>query len=365
MSLPLITVIGSLNADLTSKTSRMPAAGETLTAQSFTVGFGGKGANQATACAKLSRHQDDLKNCDLIVKMVGMVGTDSYGEAMKEPMMQNGIDVSEVWRKEGSATGIAIIIVEESTGESRILVSPNANACVEPTLLKTIPGPVPDLIVLQLEIPLPTVLQILQVANDEAIPVILNPAPAVAMPKEVFKGITHLILNETEVEILTQAALAEEKSESSSISYQSPAPSTSVRVANLTRIAPSPPAQEDDSPNLDKLTQKAQVFHALGVQVVIITLGAKGVFASFEGSKVRFPAEKATVVDASGAGDTFVGAYAVAIVRYRTERFSKGQILSAVKWANHCASKAVEQLGAQSSMPWAHQVRPFQLEDLT
>ena len=361
MPLPVITVVGSLNVDLITQTSRIPAAGETLTAQSFVSQFGGKGNNQATACARLTRQNDSLENYDVEVKMVGMVGSDTYGDEIRAPMRSNGIDTDDVWRIEGQATGVAVVIVEQESGESRILLSPNANHCMEPKHFESIPGPVPSLLVLQLEIPLPTVLQILTVAKEQSIPIILNPAPAVTLPKEAYEAITHLILNETEVEILSEAAKV---SESLGTPTQSPAQSTPSRIPMPIRPTTSLPAQDVNSQALEELTRKALVFHSLGVEVVIITLGSQGVFVSFGNHQSHFPAEQVDVVDATGAGDTFVGAYAVAIARYGTKVFSSNQILSAVKWANHCASKAVEQLGAQSSIPWIHQVRSFQLEDL-
>lgn len=460
MTQPLITVIGSLNTDLITRTSRIPSAGETLTSQSFDTGFGGKGANQATACARLSRRYDSVERGNVKVKMVGMVGDDTFGRDIRWPMVSNGIDITDVWIKEGYKTGVAVIIVEEATGENRILLSPNANYALKPAQFTTIPGPMPDLIVLQLEIPLKTVLRILEVASDKKLPVILNPAPAQALPKKVYKTVRHLIVNESEAAILSEAVLSEtprsripqsadlpplpdtssqaftmsnsprlpdtpiqsDSSRSSSDSTAFDPMTVQDRVRNLgssgssdvggfsgsepasvsgsslpsntlagslsdsamvsdptrshrSQISDSSSLSEttstmssasaDSGPTLPHLIDTAKIFHRLGVSVVIITLGARGVFVSMQtGICYRFPGEKVDAVDTTAAGDTFVGAYAVAIAKYRTKENSANQILSAVKWANRCAAKTVEKEGAQSAIPWLNEVKPFTFEKI-
>jgi len=460
MAQPLITVIGSLNADLITRTSRIPSAGETLTSQSFDTGFGGKGANQATACARLSRRNDSVGRGNVKVKMVGMVGDDTFGRDIRWPMVSNGIDISDVWVKEGYKTGIAVIIVEEATGENRILLSPNANYALKPAQFTTIPGPIPDLLVLQLEIPLKTVLKILEVANDKKIPVILNPAPAQGLPKKFYKTIEHLIVNESEAAMLSEAVLSEKlrsriprladlpplpdtpsqtstlpisprlpntptlsdtsrlstdsissepatvqsgiqdleqsrpsnvrglsSSETMSVSsspilsntpagslshsamFTDPARFNGSRISDSSFLSETTSMMADaavySGPTLPHLIDTAKIFHRLGVNVVIITLGARGVFVSIRtGICYRFPAEEVDAVDTTAAGDTFVGAYAVAIAKYRTKVLSANQILSAVKWANKCAARTVENEGAQSAIPWLNEVRPFTFEKI-
>ena len=311
-SQPVIVVIGSLNVDYVSYTARIPSAGETLTSTGFEVGCGGKGANQAVACAKLSRKKSDLEHGAVTVKMLGAVGSDEMGTMMKRSLADSGIDTSAISVSNTAKTGVAIIIVEEATGENRILLSPNANFTLTPEMFREPLSPKPSLLVMQLEIPLATVLQILKVAQAENVPVLLNPAPAVRLPEEAYKSITHLIVNETEAAIL------------SSISES-----------------------EVIEPNLPKIAQR---FLDLGTQNVLITLGAKGVYyANSKGSNGLVPARKVKVVDTTAAGDTFIGAYAVAILT--------GQDLaSAVTRANKAAAITVERKGAQVSIPWQDEV---------
>ena len=147
-----IAVIGSLNVDFITRTERLPAAGETLTANSFDTGFGGKGANQAVACARLA--DEDVK-----VRMVGNVGDDSFGNDYYAALEKEGIDTSTVRRLPGQKTGIANIIVEEKEGENRILLATNANHAF-PNEADETWNMVPEdaaICVFQLEIPLQVV----------------------------------------------------------------------------------------------------------------------------------------------------------------------------------------------------------------
>ena len=130
----IISVIGSLNVDLVTRTARVPLAGETLTAESFSTGYGGKGANQAVACARLSRTASQALNSqtsDVQVRMVGAVGDDNFAPGFLESLKGDGLDVSGVKVVEGEGTGTAVIVVETGSGENRILFCPGANYCVE------------------------------------------------------------------------------------------------------------------------------------------------------------------------------------------------------------------------------------------
>ncbi|EHK99521.1 putative ribokinase [Glarea lozoyensis 74030] len=231
MSSKTITIIGSLNVDLVTVTPRVPSGGETLTASSFSTGPGGKGANQAVACARLSRSRPTSTSpptSNIAIKMLGAAGADEFGPPLLAGMAADGIDISS------------------------------------------------------LEIPIPTVLQILKTAKEAKVQVLLNPAPAVKLPEEVYPGITHLIVNETEAALLTNRSV-----------------------------------EEVEAPDYDWSTIINE-FLCKGVTNVIITLGSKGaVFAHSGMDKPGFvPAEKvAKVVDTTAAGDTFVGAYAVNVVR--------------------------------------------------
>ncbi|OBT65554.1 hypothetical protein VE03_05036 [Pseudogymnoascus sp. 23342-1-I1] len=316
LSPPLITVIGSLNADITTYTSRIPSGGETLHAKSFKTGAGGKGGNQAVACAKLSRTRTDLDNGSAEIRMIGAVGDDQYGQLLLSNLRASGVDASGVTIQKEIETGVAVILVEESTGENRIMLHAGANHSLAPSQFLTIPDPKLSLVILQLEIPLDTTLQILKAAHGAGIEVLLNPAPAIELPEEAYADLRHLILNETEASILSGYSVEQIK---------------------------------DDK----LLPLAAQQFHSRGVHNVVITLGSHGVFYSQEAGRCGFvKAKKVDVVDTTAAGDTFVGAYALEAVK------ADFDIDVAVRKANAAAAKAVGKRGAQEAIPWADEVGP-------
>ena len=320
---PLITVLGSLNIDLVSYVSHHPAPGETLTANAFAVSPGGKGANQAVACAKLSRSQHSVTTPKAPatyepetahIRMLGAVGSDTYGQILTSNLSSQGVDVSGVDVRPYLKTGIAIIVVDEPTGQNRIILSPEANHSLLASDYKDVSslGPAkPDLLIMQLEIPIDTVLRALRVARAEGVDVLLNPAPAVKLPDEVYDGLAHLVVNETEASLLSGLSESELESE-------------------------------------EGLEKVGSIFLGKGAKTVIVTLGGRGVFyMSKDGQKGLVPALKAKVVDTTAAGDTFVGQYALAVVT-KTE----GGLEAAVNKANRAAAKTVERLGAQDSIPW-------------
>lgn len=306
--LPQISVIGSLNKDLVTRTSRIPSAGETLTSESFATGSGGKGANQAVACARLGKH-DVHSSGKVMVRMIGAVGDDAFGVDLVDGLHRDGINTDGVQILSHRKTGVSVIIVEEETGENRILFSPGANYSIEPGHLNQVlvPGP-PDLIVLQLEIRLSLVLAALELAKDHSIDVLLNPAPALELPDEVYPAITHLIMNETEAPILSKI------------------------------------------PGTD-WEHVARKFHDLGVKNVIITLGSEGVFYSTGVQTGHIAAERVKVIDTTAAGDTFVGAYAVSLVS-QTPNENRKDIEEAVRKANKAAAMTVQKHGAQEAIPY-------------
>lgn len=326
----IITIIGSLNTDLTTITSRVPSSGETITASGFTTGAGGKGANQAVACARLSR--DNVSN--VVVKMVGAVGSDSFGTDLIAGLIDNCVDTSGIRVVEGQVTGVAVILVEETTGDNRILLNPGANHTLQAADFLTkesLGSPQPRLIILQLEIPVSTIVQIMKIAKEAGIPVLLNPAPAVKLPEEVFQDLEHLILNETEAAIMLGA--------------------------DITTF-------ESSSMDWSRVTDE---FLSKGVRNVIVTLGGNGAFFSNKlGGGHRMPAAKVSkIVDTTAAGDTFIGAYAVKAVRAsikspETSGYSQYEvgewIQLAVKYACDAAGKTVERAGAQAAIPWSEEV---------
>ncbi|KAK2067664.1 hypothetical protein P8C59_001379 [Phyllachora maydis] len=370
-SLPRITVLGSLNIDLVAYVPHHPQPGETLTSTSFSVSPGGKGANQAIACAKLSRSRHHAiaivtatppATATLTstshapptahVAMVGCVGADSYGTLLCSNLEAHGVDVSRVDASRTTAaqppqplkTGIAMILVDQPTGENRIVLSPEANHAFRPEEFETsspfnaataaddddlllrqrLGDPLPDLLVLQLEIRLDAVLAALRAAKRARIAVLLNPAPAVALPDEALAGLACLVLNETEAAVLAGCGVAELSGEEA--------------LAGLERVAGG--------------------LVTRGVEMVIVTLGARGAFYMVAGGRRGLvPGERAQVVDTTAAGDTFVGRIALEVAgRVRGgKRLTDAQdfdVEAAVRRANRAAAKTVERMGAQGSIPW-------------
>jgi ribokinase len=152
-----ITIIGSLNVDMVTVTTRVPEGGETLHAKSFDTGWGGKGANQAVAAARLSRTRNAVSHSDITVRMIGAVGDDVFGPQMTESLARNGIDVSGVRTLSDHKTGTAVILVEESIGENRILVTAGANFGLDTNTELVKGDEFGDVAVFQLETPLDVV----------------------------------------------------------------------------------------------------------------------------------------------------------------------------------------------------------------
>ncbi|KAI9731913.1 MAG: hypothetical protein M1834_004364 [Cirrosporium novae-zelandiae] len=336
-----ILVMGSINMDLVTVVPHHPAPGETLTATSFTTLPGGKGANQAVACARLSRTRPAATTTattpsNITVEMWGNVGADSFGKDLIAGLTSESLITTHIHQSTTHPTGISNIIVDGPTGENRIMFNPGANYLPTPTTTSIpLTPPLPDLLVLQLEIPTDVVISLIREAKEKGIPVLLNPAPAPpdgTLPADIYDGLDHLILNETEASILSHTPLP------------SPLPSTSASDSLLTLL--TPPLEH---------------FLSLGVRNTIITLGSHGLVhasaatsSSQRAVSTRQPhflsAEKVEkVVDTTGAGDTFVGAYAVGVVK----GLGVGE---AVGWANRAAGRKVGIRGAQGGIPFGDEV---------
>ena len=295
----MIYVLGSINMDMVARVPRMPVGGETLTADKYYVNPGGKGANQAVAIAKLGGK----------VAMIGKVGSDETGDALKNNLKAMGVDESMVTRAD-VPSGIAMIIVEG--GENRIILYKGANhsvtkADVDEGLKNAKPG---DALVMQLEIPLETVTYAAAVAKQKGMLVLLNPAPAVPLVEELLKNVDIIAPNETETEILTGVGL-----------------DSDVHIALAVK----------------KLYQ-------LGVKRVIITMGSRGSIVA-EGQTIT-PVEprKVKAVDTTSAGDTFVGATVL--------RYLDGDTLEdAARFASVASSITVTREGAAQSIPTLEEVK--------
>jgi ribokinase len=290
---PRIAVVGSANIDLTTFTNQLPKPGETIFGQRFDLGFGGKGANQAVA-ARL---------CGAEVFMVARVGSDLFGPATIENFRKQGIDATHVKQVEGLSSGVAPIFVEPN-GQNRILVVKGANDALKPAdvdaAAETLKAA--DCIVLQFEIPLETVYYTIGFARRQGIRCILNPAPAQPVDLSALKDLDYFVPNESEAETITGQAVK----------------------------------------NIKDAKECADNLVAGGIRRVIITLGANGsLLANGDGSE-HLPPFAVNSVDSSGAGDAFIGSFAVFLAEGVPEK-------EAVRRANLYAALSTTGVGTQKS----------------
>jgi ribokinase len=332
---PLICVIGSLNVDFVTLTPRVPAAGETLTARSMTVHAGGKGANQAVACGKASWITKDAQDVD--VAMIGCVGKgDPYYASLLQPTLEkSGVSTAGIEESEGSQTGTATILVEDS-GQNRILFVPGANFDGMQDSQKAIhlatKWAEPTVLVMQGEIPRRPTFEILEYFGSRSTQIIWNPAPVYeeGISASELQHVDYLIVNETECLLLGQIAQLD------------------LGIKN-----------EEEMSSVD-LESVAKAYHDIGVKNLLVTLGAKGVFYSAADGQQDFVAglKVPKVVDTTAAGDTFVGYFAAALARHASSDGSRGafDIAAAVKRANAGAAITVQRSGAGESIPFGYEV---------
>jgi len=297
----MIVIIGSVNMDLVLRVPRMPLPGETLAGEKFMTIPGGKGANQAVACARLAAPGTS-------VAMVACVGDDAFGGQMRDSITACGIDDRYIDEVAGEATGIASIMVD-ANAQNSIVIAAGANGRLDVERIERARPLIEQatIVLLQLEVPMDTVIHSIELAHSLGKTVVLNPAPAQALPRELLQKIDYLILNEIEA-----AMLAEEQSE--------------------------------DIPLL------ARKLHALGARNVVVTLGEKGVYGSFaDGQQRHLPARKVQAVDTTAAGDTFIGGFIGAIAQGRDQ-------FDAIGYAQAAAALSVTRVGAQTSIPTRDEV---------
>jgi ribokinase len=340
---PHIRVIGSLNIDYTTTTQLFPGPGETVTAKALAINAGGKGANQAVACGRAS--YTSKTDHDVQVEMVGAVGAKDpqYTALLKPVLEETGIACRGIREIEGSQTGTATIIVDEASGgENRILVVPGANhegmKDMEDVLQRSLKEPVPEVFVLQGEIPKETTFALLKAIPEAArkagktVEVIFNPAPVYreGIPVDCLACVTHLIVNETEMGQLA--------------------------VDAGSRYA----AADTEEEKRAALSVAAGIFHQRHVRNLVVTRGADGVFCSTRDGSFHLEAVKVTkVTDTTAAGDTFVGYYAVQLARQKREskEMATKEILEkACRWATWAAAKCVIREGAIESIPWGYEI---------
>ena len=296
-----ILVVGSSNTDMVIKTLHFPSPGETILGGRFLMNAGGKGANQAVAAARLGG----------VVTFVGKIGDDIFGKQAVQQLEDEGINVDFVAVDHGNPSGVAMITVDRK-GENSIVVAPGSNGTLSPEdFNKALPELTDaEFVLMQLEIPIPTVEYIARIAAQKQKKVILNPAPAAALSDELLQNLYIITPNETEAELLTQIKVSDEQS----------------------------------------ALKAAEALRKKGVEIVIITMGAAGAFLLKNGESELIKAPTVEAHDTTAAGDTFNGALVVALSEGKT-------IQESITFANKAAAISVTRIGAQSSIPFRNEIK--------
>jgi ribokinase len=294
-----ILVVGSVNADLVVTVERRPGAGETVLGADLAMFPGGKGANQAVAAARLGAR----------VAFVGRVGTDSFGQFLREGLEREGVDTRHLQAVPGPS-GVALITVDPA-GDNSIIVSPGANARLDAAgVAAALAGPGGTAVIsAQLEVPLAAVTEAARLAAAAGARFILNLSPPRQVPAGLLAAADPLVVNEHEAAFLLGGD-------------QAPPPAAPLQAAALL---------------------------ALGPKSVVITLGGAGAYAAGAGGGALVPSPAVTVADTTGAGDAFTGALAW--------RLARGDgLTAAAAFAARVGAAAVTARGAQASYPTLGQV---------
>ncbi len=298
-----LTILGSINADHVISVPYFAKPGETLTGQNYQISYGGKGANQAVAAARLGAK----------VAFISCIGSDSIGETMKNVFVKEGIDTTYINTVPQEMTGMAFIQVAKSS-ENCIVLASGANAHLGEMVVRQSEAQIAqsDYLLMQLETPLYGVELAAQIAKKNGVQVVLNPAPAQILSDELLSLIDIITPNETEAEILTGIRVSDEQS----------------------------------------AVEAAQVFHKKGIDCVMITLGEDGVFVSQHGETRIINGFRVKAVDTTAAGDTFNGGFVTALL--------EGQSFeNAVRFGQAAAAISVTRKGAQPSIPTRQETLEF------
>ncbi|MBR1873130.1 MAG: ribokinase [Bacteroidales bacterium] len=294
-----ILVVGSSNTDMTVKTAKLPVPGETVLGGEFTMGGGGKGANQAVAAQRLGGD----------VSFFCKVGKDIFGDNALKSYEQEGMDISLAKRSD-KPSGVALISVD-SNAENCIVVASGANSDVRPEDIESIRDALEgaEIVLLQLETPVPAVMKAAEIAHAAGATVVLNPAPACDLPEELFRHITLFIPNETELSRFS-----------------------GIKVEDA-----------------DSAAKAAGAMKAKGVKDIIVTMGSKGsLIVTGDGCKT-VEACKVKAIDTTAAGDTYCGALCVALSEGRT-------LEEAAVFATKASALTVQRMGAQASIPYRKEI---------
>lgn len=297
MDSPQIVVFGSLNMDLMVRVPRAPRGGETLRGLGFLANPGGKGANQAVACARQGAR----------VAMVGCVGQDGFGEALRNALAADGIGITHV-RAVAQSTGVAVVMVDEE-GENRITLVPGANESLKADDAAFGRAVVGQYLLLQCEVPMPEVVVAARAMRAKQATVVLNPAPVCQLPAELWSLVDIIVANEIEAAELSGLPVGD-------------APSAAMAASSIRRRGPS---------------------------TVIVTLGAQGVVVADGAGCRHFAALAVRTVDTTAAGDTFIGAMCAARAAGQS---TDAAVMRGIQAATLCVTRA----GAQASIPRFHEL---------
>lgn len=297
-----IVVIGSSNIDMIAQVSHLPRPGETVGQARFMQAYGGKGANQAVAAARMGGE----------VTFVTALGNDMYADLLKDYFSKEGIITDQIIIDTQNPTGTALILVAENA-ENCIAVAPGANGALSTDHIEQISDTLEgaDMVVMQAEIPYETIRQVALLANKKGIKIMFNPAPACSIDSELMHIIDILVLNESEAQYISNSLIEE-----------------------------------------DNIDQIAQTLRDAGAKSVIITLGRKGSYLKTESEAYSIPSYPVNAVDTTAAGDVFCGALAVACAGSRINS-------EALRFASAAAAIAVTRVGAQPSIPVLSEVQDF------
>ena len=290
-----VGVIGSINTDIVCQTEKLPQVGETVMGETFNIMFGGKGANEAVAAARVGAS----------VNLLGCVGDDMFSRNAIANLQLEGVHITAVKQLKNTKGGIANIVV--SNKNNQIIVIPGANQKVDTAYVKKYASRLKECSIAggQFEIPLDSLLLASRICKENNIKFVLNPSPIKAYPKELFENATYVIVNELELKEV--------------------------------------PGYNEKEPY--KLLEKHP-------NKIILTKGAEGAFFHDGQKLVNVPAAKVKVLDTTGAGDTFLGTFMVA-------NNAGLNMFDAITFANICAGLKTQKLGAQTGMPKLDEVKKY------
>ena len=290
-----IVIVGSVNTDMVISADHFPLPGETLMGTNFMTNFGGKGANQAVAAARMGGQ----------TVFIGKVGNDNFGTSIISNLESEGINVSHLYTTQETSTGVALITTIPS-GENSIIVNAGANGQLTADDVRDSEEVIAEAgtVLMQLETPVAALTEAAKLGKKHGAFTVLNPAPASPLPHELLENIDLLIPNETEASSISGVEIKDESTAMEAIS----------------------------------------AIQGMGVKNVIITVGSKGAIAKVDGKMIMVPAFKVKAIDTTAAGDTFCGALCVAL--------SEGKdIEAAIRFGNKASSVSVTRKGAQLSIP--------------